>query len=144
MFAPRKPKDDIRSLPYDLTNLDDEELMEYFAEYTSWANYISSQVAIAETDEAEAESKVEFAKAKSLVEGWNGEKGERVTVAKAARSIDDDVVKLQDEAAEKRAVRKFTTTFFNNMERNSAVISRELTRRVGSAPVDRRVGRYRG
>lgn len=113
--------------------------MEMFAQYTEWANFLSTRVAIAEVDEAQAEAVLQLALDHAMVVSDYG----TVTVAKASRSLDSAVIELREKAAVAKAYRKLTTSFFENVERKSAVISRELSRRLGSRPLENRVGRYR-
>ena len=66
-----------------------------------------------------------------MVSGWGGTK-DRVTVAKAERSLDPDVLERKQEVANRYAYRKMIGVLFINTEREAALVSRELTRRTGS------------
>lgn len=140
---PHKPNED--GVPYvdsdDLTSDSDDRLMTLMAELTAWANYAATKVAHAEIEEEDAEAALRFAQAKYYIEGT--ERGEKVTRVRAERDSDPEVIKLSDELRAKKASRKLVTTLLANIERSTFLVSRELTRRVGLAPAQGRVGRGR-
>lgn len=106
--------------------------MELFATLTAWAGFLSGQLAVAEIDERAAESVLEAAEATALVRDWGGTKDDRVAVAKAQRSADPEVMERKQEVANRYAYRKLIGVLFTNVERDAALVSRELTRRTGS------------
>lgn len=67
-----------------------------------------------------------------MVRDWGGSGKDRVTVAKAERSLDPDVMEQKQEVANRYAYRKMIGVLFINTEREAALVSRELTRRTGS------------
>jgi hypothetical protein len=127
---PQKPEIDIPSLPLDITEIDDEELMNLFVTFTSWSDYLGGQTAMAVIDEREADRLVAVAEAKSIVSSWTGKSSDRVSIAKAQRMSDPTVVALQEQLDEHYAYRKLVEVLSTNVERDSSVISRELTRRT--------------
>lgn len=100
---------------------------------------------------------METAEATALVRGWSqleeqqesGPKGGRppeirVSLAKAKRAQDADVVDRKQDVANRYAYRKLVGVLFTNAERDAALISRELTRRTGSLEAKpRRENRWR-
>lgn len=132
------------SLPEDLTGLDDASLIELMRVLVAWQEYVGVRVARAETIEAEAATAVAGTEAIALIEGWGGVKEDRVGIAKARRDTDPKLVVLRDKYDNARAFRKLSQALYEGLERKSFVVSRELTRRVGMEPVQRRKHKHGG
>lgn len=143
LSVPEKPDGDVPTIPSRLTEIGDEELMERFAELTAWSGYLAVQVACAQIDERTVDRVLETAEATALLGNWGGGSGDRVTVAKAQRSVDPYVIAERDRQAEAHAYRKLVEVLASNVERDAALVSRELTRRTSSAPVNRRAERWK-
>lgn len=138
-----KPKYEIPPLPTKLSELDDDTLMNLFARLTNWADHLNGALAAAMVDERSVEASVAVAEATALIRDWGGAKEDRVTLARAQRDLDPTVQAMKDELAVAYARRKFIEAMFTNAERDSAVVSRELTRRVGRIETnDRRLSRW--
>ena len=132
LSLPRQPDDRLPRVPDSLSELGDGPLMELFAQLTAWAGFLGAQLAAAEIDERAAEFVLEAAEATAMVRDWGGSGKDRVTVAKAERSLDPDVMEQKQEVANRYAYRKMIGVLFINTEREAALVSRELTRRTGS------------
>lgn len=79
-----------------------------------------------------------------MIRDWGGTKDDRVAVAKASRVLDPDVAEQKQEVANRYAYRKLVAVLFTNIERDAALVSRELTRRTGSYEAKpRRESRWR-
>jgi transcription termination factor NusB len=100
---------------------------------------LSAQVAAAEVDERHADAVVEKIRALKSLE-YKGEK--TVSAAKAHAFTDEDYLDATDEQQRAYAFRKLITAVFDNSERNAALLSRELTRRVNRDSRERRVDRW--
>lgn len=126
-------------LPEDPTELDDSGLMSLMTKFTKWAEYLGAQLAAAEVDESYAE---EFlAKVKALKHLANvGEK--TVTAAKAKAWEDEDFVAANETYQQAYAYRKLVKVKYENAERSSGLLSRELTRRVNRTSREDRVDRW--
>jgi hypothetical protein len=125
-----RPTMEVGHLPADITTLSSEELGEKFTVLTAWADYASSQLAIAQIEERASQRKLDLIENKLLVTKLgNAVKGERVTLVKAQIAIDQDVMDLTLEYDEKYTYRKLVEMLLNNYERDIALVSRELTRR---------------
>ncbi len=125
-----RPTMEVGHLPADITTLSSEELGEKFTVLTAWADYASSQLAIAQIEERAAQRKLDLIENKLLVTKLgNAVKGERVTLVKAQIAIDQDVMDLTLEYDEKYTYRKLVEMLLSNYERDIALVSRELTRR---------------
>lgn len=129
-------------IPLNLTDIDDERLMLLFSRYVAWHNFVAVRRTFAEIDEADAETALKVAEASALVETWTGDKTDRVTVSKAERDLTPEVQEAQRDYNYKRAHRKMLSVLVENMERATALVSRELTRRVGRDPYQRRNDRW--
>ena len=137
--VPQQPSHDQPRLPNDLTELDDSELMTYFRKLTAWANWLASQLALAQVDERYAEERLKKIEAFANI----ANKGEKnVTTAKALAYEDEDYVEAKDGAQQAYAYRKLVESLYNSVDRDSQLVSRELTRRVGRNDRDNRASRW--
>lgn len=127
---PNKPDFDIPELPRDITELDDEGLMDLFVQFTQWNDYLAGAMAIAIVNERESQRTVDNAEAAALLNNWTGAKGDRVTLVKATIQASDEMKELNHDLDTKYAFRKLIETRTLNVERDSQVVSRELTRRT--------------
>jgi hypothetical protein len=126
----QKPTMEVGQLPNDITLLSSEQLGEKFTVLTAWADYASSQMAIAVIEERSAQKRLDFLENKLLLQKMgNAAKGERITLVKAQIAVNQDVQDLSMEYEEKYAYRKLVEMMLNNFERDIALVSRELTRR---------------
>ena len=135
-----RPDFDIPELPRDITIISDDRLMQIFSEYVAWQNYAATEFAQAEVVEAKAEARVRYVEAQTMVGQWKS--NDKVTVAKAALATDVQVEDARQEFLVAYAHRKMTQVILNNCERSAALISRELSRRIGRDPVERRNMRW--
>ncbi|MFK0015793.1 hypothetical protein [Streptomyces sp. NPDC091027] len=113
--------------------------MELFVELTRWAEYAGTQLAAAAIDEKAAEAVLEHCKALAAVRAKH-EKS--VTAQKAAAASDEDVIEADEQHREAYAVRKLTEAIYNGADRKAAVVSRELTRRIGRGDRESRANRW--
>jgi len=125
-----KPDYDIPVLPRDITELDDEGLMDLFVQFTQWNDHLSGAQALSIINEREAQRNLDNAEAASMLSNWTGTKGDRITLIKAQIASSKDIQDLQHELDIKYAFRKLIETRTLNVERDSQVVSRELTRRT--------------
>jgi hypothetical protein len=130
LFMPAKPEIEIPDLPTDITELDDDGLMELFVILTGWNDHLAAQVAVSMVDEREAQRDVDVAEAQAMVRHWKGGTGDRVAIVKAQIAADPIVLDLYEKLEELYAYRKLVEVLSNNIERDAALVSRELTRRT--------------
>lgn len=135
IFMPTRPADEFPGLPDDPTDLDDSALMRLFVLLTKWAEYLSAQLAAAEVDERYAEAVLEKIKA---IEGYDFRKPD----ARARAGTDQSYQDANDSFQKAYAYRKMVNVAFVNAERNSTLLSRELTRRVNRVEREGRVDRW--
>jgi len=128
-------------LPEDVSALSDDALVRMMTVLSGWADYLEAELAAAEVHERGCNDILEVIEAEGLIRNW-GESGS-VNVAKArAKVSSSEVVEARDQAQVAYARRKYLTTIFNRAERGAALLSRELTRRLGREQVTRRADRY--
>ena len=126
-----KPKFDIPNLPRDITELDDEGLMDLFVQYTQWSAHLAGAKAIADINEREAETALKQATDAAMMANWTGAKGaDRVSVVKAIIGSSPNIQSLQHDLDVKYAFRKLIETRTDNIDRDGQLVSRELTRRT--------------
>lgn len=125
-----KPEYDIPGLPRDITELDDEGLMDLFVQFTQWNDHLSGAHALSIINEREAQRTLDNAEAASMIKNWTGTKGDRVSLIKAQIAASEDIQELTHNLDVKYAFRKLLETRRDNVERDSQVVSRELTRRT--------------
>jgi hypothetical protein len=125
-----KPEYNIPDLPRDITELDDEGLMDLFVQFTQWNDHLAGAQAIAVINEREAQRALDNAEASSMLSNWTGAKGDRITLIKAQIAASKEIQDLQHELDVKYAFRKLIETRTLNVERDSQLVSRELTRRT--------------
>lgn len=138
--VPVRPRIDVPDLPEDITSESDADLMSLFVRLSRWSEYMGTQLAVAQVDEKYADATLEKMRALSAV----ANKTEKtVTAAKARAYEDDEFVGAQDAYHAAYAYRKMIEAVYNNTERKSSLVSRELTRRVGRNDRDNRAaGRF--
>lgn len=118
------------AMPPDLTAVDDEDLMILYSLLTAWADYTSTQVSCAQVDERAAEKSLSHSE--NLLMLAHGDKGDRVTFARAQVAADPHVIALKEEVEKWHAYRKIVESLLGNIERDAALVSRELTRRTAA------------
>jgi hypothetical protein len=141
---PNQPEDRLPRLPQDITSIHDEELMVLFGCITSWLDYVSVQVACAEIDERASQNVLDQAEASAIIGAYKGPSQDRITMAKAAAVLDPEVVRVKGELRDAMSYRKLIQTLAQNLERDAALVSRELTRRTAgiSSTPSKRAARY--
>lgn len=112
--------------------------MRLFSLYVAWNSYLDVMRVQAEIDEASAETDVKVLEATTMT-GWGPK--DKVTFARAERDLDPTVIAARQKFETVKAKRKIFMVMCGNMDRGAALLSRELSRRIGRAPVE---GRYAG
>jgi len=116
--------------------------MNLLVKFTKYQDYVSGQLAETEIDESSAEAMLDLAKAKSLSKGWSKDSNSRVAVQKAEAQSNPEVIRLTESHAMFKARRKLLTIMADSMARDAAVVSREISRRIGRDGPERRVDRF--
>lgn len=134
---PEKPVSSMPSLPDSLTDMSDIELMESYAEYVAWSDYLTGQVAAAAVDERAAQALLDTREAEIMLQEWTGKSGDRVALQKARATSHPDIVASRKGLDEAYAYRKLVESLSVSMERNAQMLSRELTRRTSDRSMSR-------
>lgn len=121
----------------DLTLLDSEELSRLFSKLTAWTNYVATQLAAAQIDERAAEKLLDTQTAKLMILQSSSTIKTPVASIKASVAGAPEIIKLAEELEVLYAYRKMIEVMFFNLERDSALISRELTRRASDFRANR-------
>lgn len=116
--------------------------MSLLVQFSRYEDHLSGQLAVAEVDESEAGHLLEVAKAAVLVRGWTGSSEDRVAIARAQAVLDPSVRAHEDAIRTVKAKRKLLAVLMESQGRDAAVVSRELTRRIGREPHQRRADRH--
>jgi hypothetical protein len=118
--------------------------MRLFTALTRWTDYFGGFLAICDVEERSASLILEKAKALALLRaGGGGGRDDKVTYAKAQVAVDPEVTQYEADYETAHAKRRFAAVHFEASERDSALVSRELTRRIGRQEVnERRTARW--
>lgn len=125
LHLPAKPRGTVPSLPEDITELGDEDLMVLFTDLTAWSDYASSQHAVSAIEEREQQRLVDIKKAKFMSVAGSGSVSE--AKAKAESEAEEEGI----EVVSRYAYRKVLESIASNFERDISLVSRELSRRLG-------------
>lgn len=114
-------------LPEDLSDLDDEMLMNEYALFTAWADYANAQVGLAIIAEREAERHLEYLTGLF----WSDQpRTKPVTTIKAEAAQEPGIVDATEALDRATAYRRVVSSLAAFYERDAAVLSRELSRRI--------------
>jgi len=141
-FSIAPTQGDYPLMPKDLTELGSEQISNLYSHVIAWTNYVATQLAAAQIDERAAEKLLETQTAKLMLlqptsTSTVDEKGKvkvtkiPVTSVKANVIGSAEIEKLSEEVDTLYAYRKMIEVMYNNLERDGALISREITRRTG-------------
>lgn len=132
--SPRPSPEMPQIVDYDsLTDLTDEQLIDLFQEFVAWNDYATSVLSEASVSERMATRRVERAEAQFMTDEWTGKSTDRVTVQKARMANNMAVSAAHDKADQAYAYRKMVESIVMKLDRDSNLISRELTRRTTSS-----------
>jgi hypothetical protein len=127
---PRYPKEDIPHLPSEITSVVDEDLMDLFVSLTAWSDFVGVQVACAQVDERAAQRVLDVAE--SSIYSRTTVASDRVSDSKARVSAHPDVVAARESLDERYGYRKIVESLLASIERDAALVSREITRRTAT------------
>jgi hypothetical protein len=137
-----KPEYEIPTLPRDITDLDDEGLMDLFVQYTQWNDHLAGAQAIAAINLREAETTIKNAEATAILKNWTGNKKDTVAVLKAQGAASEEMQELRYDLDTKYAFHELIRTRTENIERDCQLVSRELTRRTSDGGLRSRQRRF--
>ena len=114
--------------------------MQAFTDFVGWQNYANAMLVTCEVAEHEADNKLKFIEAQKMLLNWGSK--DSVTKIKGEVSQDPEVERARADALTAYAERKYTKMIYENCERTAALISRELSRRIGRDGTERRQNRW--
>lgn len=123
---PEEPSNQMPSLPADITDISEPELMRLFSEVISWLDYVEVCVASIEIDEKQEQQVLEEI---SAIEQIRHKAEKTVSVAKALSLQNKDFVEQRNKLLVIFGKKRLLETVYNALERKRFIISRELTRR---------------
>jgi len=130
----RQPLDDPPDVPRDLTELRDRELMELYQRVNNWVKYLGLQLSTAQVDERHDAAVV------VRIEALKGYDFRRIDAKTQAHS-DPQYVAAKDKAEAAHGYRKLVEALYNNVDKDSFTLSREITRRGNRSARDGRHNR---
>jgi len=128
---PRQPNIPIPDMPVIVGDMPDDELMELFNTFVSWADFLSVEAVKANLVEEEYEDKMLELKSEHIA------LGDSLYRDRASAEISDGMHELRLRLRTFKNVRKLLEAKFGNCDRNAKALSRELTRRTTIAEGDR-------
>lgn len=137
---PPQPTGEMPTLPEDVTDLQDRELMGLFRELLAWHDYLSGLHAAVAVQGDDLNARAEEAESAAMVRFFD----KHVAIAKAQAVATDAVQEARAEARKIDGRRRMLRTLTENMERDTAFVSREITRRTTRAPYENRDARSGG
>jgi hypothetical protein len=144
---PQRPTYEIPRLPTNLADRDDQSIMALLARFVRYQDHLHGQVVVSEIDERVTEQLLEIAKARSTAQNFDshqradGTSNARVQIAKAEAALTTEVLDLQATLIQRQAKRKLMTVLFDSATRDANAVSREISRRIGREPTERRDSR---
>lgn len=141
---PKKPVYEHPDMPDDVTELDGPQLMVLFGQWSAWAGYLAGRLVVAETKEWAREQELTKQKNIALLKRQSGrprDRDESMTLAKAEAYSRDDIVALADDHQVWYVKASLLRGMAKTAADGAAYLSREITRRQGGDPVQRRAGR---
>ena len=125
IHLPSRPSGVVPSLPEDITELGDEDLMVMFSDFVAWADYAAAQLAVSSIEERESERQHALSKARAIATVESSSVSEAKAKAEEM-SEDESFANIR-----RHAYRKILQAVEGNLERDANLISRELSRRLG-------------
>lgn len=119
---------DAPNLPSDVTGLADEDVMDLYAKYVAYLEFINLQVWCAQTDKSEAEKEANLKKARKKLELKNS--GKAVAMIDAEIEVDPDYQESANKHQELVNYHGLLSIMSEKLSKDISFINREITRRV--------------
>lgn len=131
LAIPMKLNSDVPQLPPDISDLSDSSLMLLFSELTAYTNFLSAQLALAIIDERTNEAAKSDIENVALLRAHSGKSSkDTITMLKVQVAAEEDVSAAESKYLTSYNYRKLVEVLVNNAERDTILVSRELTRRT--------------
>lgn len=119
---------DAPNLPKDVTGLADEDVMDLYAKYVAYLEFINLQVWCAQTDKSEAEKEANLKKARKKLELKNS--GKAVAMIDAEIEVDPEFQESATKHQELVNYHGLLSIMSEKLSKDISFINREITRRV--------------
>jgi hypothetical protein len=119
---------DAPSLPADITDLMEEQVMDLYSKYVAYLEFISLQLWCAEVDRAEADKNLSFIKSQKRLA--LKKTGTSVSMIDAEIDVDPDYKEKLDALQELSNYRGLIHIISERLSKDISLINREITRRV--------------
>jgi hypothetical protein len=119
---------DAPSLPADITDLMEEQVMDLYSKYVAYLEFISLQLWCAEVDRAEADKNLSFIKSQKRLALKKA--GTSVSMIDAEIDVDPDYKEKLDALQELSNYRGLIHIISERLSKDISLINREITRRV--------------
>lgn len=121
---------DAPTLPKDITDITEEQLMDLYSKYVSYLDFINTQAWCAKVDAADAEKEVSLEKARKKI--MMKEAGQAVAMIDAHVEIDDRYVSLQQVHADLVNYHALVQLLSEKTLKDISFINREISRRISA------------
>lgn len=119
---------DAPSLPEDITDLMEEQVMDLYGKYVAYLEFISLQLWCAEVDRAEADKNLSFIRSQKKLSLKKS--GASVSIIDAEIDVDPDYKEKLDALQELSNYRGLIHIISERLSKDISLINREITRRV--------------
>lgn len=119
---------DAPSLPGDITGMSDEQVMELYAKYVAYLEFINLQLWCAQVDKSEAEKIMNLKRAGKKLELKNS--GKAVAMIDAEVEVDPEYREKVDHYQELSNYHGLINIISDRLSKDISFINREITRRV--------------
>jgi hypothetical protein len=128
------------SLPEDITEVGDENLMDLYAKYVNYLEFINIQVWCAQTDRIDAETKMNLERAGQRIS--RKEKGKSPVTLEAEIELDSIYREKVDKYQELYNYHKLIELLSEKLSKDISFINREITRRVNTNKITGRMNSF--
>lgn len=119
---------DAPNLPQDVTELDDQSIMELYAKYVAYLEFINLQAWCAQVDTSEAEKNLSLKRARKKLELKGS--GKAVAMLDAEIEVDEEYRAAFDKHQELANYHGLLNIISDRLSKDISFINREITRRV--------------
>ena len=121
---------DAPSLPKDITDITEEQLMDLYSRYVSYLDFINTQAWCAKVDAADTEKELVLDKARKKI--MMKEAGQAVAMIDSHVEIDEGYVELQNTCQELKNYHSLVQLISEKTLKDISFINREISRRISA------------
>lgn len=121
---------DAPTLPKDITDITEEQLMDLYSKYVSYLDFINTQAWCAKVDAADAEKDVDLEKARKKI--MMKESGQAVALIDSHIEVDGAYNELKDICQELKNYHSLVQLISEKTLKDISFINREISRRISA------------